>query len=133
MLHKILSACLVLTTMLANSQTSVTALNIGTDSADFFLQKGLLEKQNGRRLESLKNFEKAARYDASSKVITAELASAYFDLRKYSQARESFKKLVQLGDQSAATYKQLMTLSFQLKQNEDVLLWRRYQVPEPCR
>ena len=69
MLHKILSACLVLTTMLANSQTSVTALNIGTDSADFFLQKGLLEKQNGRRLESLKNFEKAARYDASSKVI----------------------------------------------------------------
>ena len=123
MLHKILSACLVLTTMLANSQTSVTALNIGTDSADFFLQKGLLEKQNGRRLESLKNFEKAARYDASSKVITAELASAYFDLRKYSQARESFKKLVQLGDQSAATYKQLMTLSFQLKQNEDVLLY----------
>ncbi|MFZ1533127.1 MAG: tetratricopeptide repeat protein, partial [Chitinophagaceae bacterium] len=73
--------------------------------------------------ESLKNFEKAARYDASSKVITAELASAYFDLRKYSQARESFKKLVQLGDQSAATYKQLMTLSFQLKQNEDVLLY----------
>lgn len=123
MLHKILSVCLVLTTMLANSQTSVTALNIGTDSADFFLQKGLLEKQNGRRLESLKNFEKAARYDASSKVITAELASAYFDLRKYSQARESFKKLVQLGDQSAATYKQLMTLSFQLKQNEDVLLY----------
>lgn len=123
MLRKILSVCLVLTTMLANSQTSVTTINIGTDSADYFLQKGLIEKQNGRRLESLKNFERAARYDASSKAITAELASAYLDLRRYNQARESFKKLVELGDNSAPTFKQLMLLSFQLKQNEDVLVY----------
>lgn len=124
MLRTILFICLVLTATLANSQTSVTTIiNTVTDSADFFLQKGLLEKQNGRRLESLKNFEKAARYDGNSKPITVELASAYFDLRRYSQARESFKKLVTLGDISAATYKQLMTLSFQLKQNEDVLLY----------
>lgn len=123
MLRKILSICLVLSATLANSQTSVTTINTVTDSADFFLQKGLLEKQNGRRLESLKNFEKAARYDGNSKPITVELASAYLDLRRYSQARESFKKLVTLGDISAATYKQLMTLSFQLKQNEDVLLY----------
>ena len=124
MLSKILSICLVLTTMLANSQTSFTpAINIGPDSADYFLQKGLVEKQNGRRLESLKNFEKAAKYDANSKAITSELASAYLDLHRYNQARESFKKMVELGDNSAATYKQLMTLSFQLKQNEDVLFY----------
>ena len=123
MLRKPLTLCLVLTTMLANSQTSVTAINISTDSADYFLQKGLLEKQNGRRLESLKNFEKAAKYDGNSKAITAELASAYFDLRRYSQARETFKKMVELGDNTAATYKQLLTLSFQLKQNDDVLFY----------
>lgn len=123
MLRKLLSTCLVLTTMLANSQTSITAITISTDSSDYFLQKGLMEKQNGRRLESLKNFERAARYDTSSKAITAELASAYFDLRRYGQARESYKKLVLLGDESAATYKKLMTLSFQLKQNEDVLFY----------
>jgi tetratricopeptide (TPR) repeat protein len=123
MLPKILSICLLLTATFANSQTSVTSINIGTDSADYFLQKGLVEKQNGRRLESLKNFEKAARYDANSKVITTELASAYLDLRRYNQARESFKKLVSLGDNTAATFKQLMTLSFQLKQNEDVLFY----------
>ena len=124
MLRKILSICLVLTTTFAFSQTS-SAIDVtsSVDSADYFLQKGLLEKQNGRRLESLKNFEKAARYDANSKTITSELASAYFDLRRYSQARESYKKLVQLGENSAATYKQLMNLSFQLKQNEDVLLY----------
>ncbi len=124
MLRKILSIfCLVLTSMLAHSQTAVSTINIGIDSADFFLQKGLLEKQNGRRLESLKNFEKAAKYDGNSKAITAELASAYFDLRRYSQARETFKKMVELGDNTAATYKQLLTLSFQLKQNDDVLFY----------
>ncbi|MEO7924557.1 MAG: tetratricopeptide repeat protein [Chitinophagaceae bacterium] len=115
--------CLVLTTSLAWSQTSVSTITISVDSADFFLQKGLVEKQNGRRLESLKNFEKAAKYDANSKAIVAELASAYYDLRRYTQARDSYKKLVELGDQSAPVYKLLMTLSFQLKQNEDVLVY----------
>ncbi len=71
----------------------------------------------------MKNFEKAARYDANSKAITTELASAYLDLRRYNQARESYKKLIELGDASSANYKQVMTLSFQLKQNEDVLLY----------
>jgi tetratricopeptide (TPR) repeat protein len=128
MIRNILSICLVLVITSANAQTSITAINIpgesnGVDSADFFLQKGLVEKQNGRRLESLKNFEKAARYDANRIAIVAELASAYFDLRRYNQARDSFKKLVELGDASAANYKQLMTLSFQLKQNDDVLLY----------
>jgi tetratricopeptide (TPR) repeat protein len=112
---------LVLST--AWSQTSITAIQVSNDSADYFLQKGLLEKQNGRRLESLKNFEKAARYDAENKTIVAELASAYLDLRKYSFARDMFKKLVALGDASAANYKQLLQLSFQLKQNEDVLFY----------
>lgn len=123
MLRNMLSLCFVLVVSFAHSQTSVSAINVGIDSADYFLQKGLLEKQNGRRLESLKNFEKAARYDASSKAITTELASAYFDLRRYNQARDSYKKLVELGDESPVNYKQLMTLSFQLKQNDDVLLY----------
>ena len=103
--------------------TNITKLNPGIDSADYYLQKGLAEKQSGRRLESLKNFEKAARYDANSKVITTELASAYLDLHRYNQARVMYKKLVSLGDETAANYKQLMTLSFQLKQNDDVILF----------
>lgn len=122
MIRKILSLCLMLTTTLAFSQTSSTQITL-VDSADFFLQKGLLEKQNGRRLESLKNFEKASKYDASSKAIVTELASAYLDLHRYNQARESYKKLVELGDESATNYKQLMILSFNLKQNDDVLLY----------
>ena len=123
MTRYILSLCLVLGSIMAYSQTSVSAIHIGIDSADYFLQKGLQEKEKGRRLESLKNFEKAAKYDANNKAITSELASAYHDLRRYNQAREMYKKLVALGDESAATYKQIMTLSFQLKQHDDVLFY----------
>ena len=87
MLKTILCAFLGLTAGIAQSQTSLNSISTasmqtGVDSADYFYQKGLLEKQNGRRLESLKNFEKAAKYDAQSKTITQELALAYFDLRR---------------------------------------------------
>jgi tetratricopeptide (TPR) repeat protein len=119
----VLTACILLIITSANSQSTITALSAKTDSADYFLQKGLLEKQTGRRLESLKNFEKAAKYDANSKSIITEMASANLEMRRYAQALELFKKLETMGDQSAATYKQLMTLCFQLKQNDDVLIY----------
>lgn len=128
MIRTILCMCLGLSTTVSFSQTSLNSITTpassmsgGVDSAEFFLQKGLQEKQNGRRLESLKNFEKAARYDSQSKTITMELALAYYDLRRYTFARDMYKKLVALGDESTATYKQLMNLSFQLKQHEDVI------------
>jgi len=131
MIRQFLTITALLTAGLAQAQSPVSALasvstntiNFNSDSADFFLQKGLLEKQNGRRLESLKYFEKAANYDGNNKVITNELASAYLDLRKYAQAREMFKKLVVLGDDTPANLKQIMMLSFQLKQSDDVLLY----------
>lgn len=124
--YLIMLCFLALSAGVAHSQTSISAISsvtIGVDSADYFLQKGLLEKQKGRRLESLKNFEKAAKYNENSKVITSELASAYHDLRRYNQAREMYKKLVRLGDESAATYKSIMTLSYQLKQHDDVIMY----------
>jgi tetratricopeptide (TPR) repeat protein len=113
------------TIMFSYSQNSFATITVSAipDSAEYFYQKGLLEKQNGRKLESMKNFEKALRYDEKSKVILAELAASYHDLNKYSQARDAYKKLVLLGDEVAFNYRKLMTLSFQLKQNNDVLLY----------
>ena len=110
--------------LLAFSQTPVTVSPAAnTDSADYYLQKGLQEKQAGRRMESLKHFEKAFKYDNTNKVIVSELAVAYVDLRKYVLAKDIYKKLEELGDVSAATYKQLVSLSFNLKQNDDVILY----------
>ncbi|MBK6935795.1 MAG: tetratricopeptide repeat protein [Chitinophagaceae bacterium] len=115
------------------SQTAFTGVKaIPSDSADYFLQKGLIEKTNGRKMESLKNLEKAAKFDSTNKAVIAELSSAYLDMRKYYNAREMFKKLVSMGEESAANYKQLLQLSFQLKQNEDVLLYaNKLKIADP--
>ena len=111
------AACIALTT---NAQTAaIQPINI--DSADYFYQKGLIEKQNGRKMEAYKNFSKAIRYEANNKNIVSELATSCMDLKKYNEARENYKKLVDLGDATAANYKQLMTLSYNLKLKQDVI------------
>jgi tetratricopeptide (TPR) repeat protein len=93
------------------------------DSANVYLQKGLEEKQKGRRLESLKQFEKAIKYDSLNRAVLAELGSAYLDLRKYYQARQTYKKLVETGEGSSANYRQLFQLSFNLKQYDDAITY----------
>ena len=121
MLKIFITACMLMSGSLVYSQTAVHTINVPVDSADFFLQKGLTEKQNGRRMESLKNFEKAVRYDSSSKSIITELASAYHDLRKYNNALVMYKRLIEMGEETPALYKQVLQLCFQMKQNEEVV------------
>lgn len=118
MILKTLCIFFMLSSSLAYAQTSPNS-----DSANYFLQKGLQEKKDGRRMEAFKHFDKAYKFDANNKEIVAEMAASCLDLRKYAQARENYKKLVELGDVSAATYKHLMTLSYNLKQNDDVVLY----------
>ncbi len=109
--------------VLTHAQTKSADTGPNSDSVTFYLQKGLQEKQTGRRMEALKNFEKAFQYDQNNKAIVGELAASYLDLRKYSQAKETYLKLEALGDQSPRTYKQIMDLSYNLKQNEDVIAY----------
>lgn len=124
MIRQTLHLVCMLSSVLAFSQTPVTNTPVSNpDSAVFYLQKGLQEKQTGRRMEAFKNFEKAYKYDNNNKSVVSELAASYYDLRKYQQAKDTYKKLEELGDQSPVTYKNLMDLSFNLKQNEDVIVY----------
>ena len=91
------------------------------DSARVFLEKGIEEKTKGRRMESLKYFEKAFGYNGKDKQVVSELAAAYLDLRRYPQAREKFQLLEKMGDQSDSTYRQLMLLSFNMRQFDDAI------------
>jgi tetratricopeptide (TPR) repeat protein len=91
------------------------------DSSSIYLQKGMEEKVKGRRLESMKHFEKAYSYNRENKEVVSELASAYFDLRRYPQSREKYLQLEKMGDRSPQTYKQLMTLSFNSRQFDDAI------------
>jgi tetratricopeptide (TPR) repeat protein len=92
-----------------------------SDSAAVYLQKGLTEKERGRRLESLKQFEKAYAFNRQDKAVVSELAAAYLDLKRYGLAREKFLQLESMGDRTDSTYRQLMLLSFNMRQFDDAI------------
>lgn len=123
---------LCITTISVVAQTSYNQIILQPDSANYFYQKGIEQKEKGSRLESLKYFEKASQYDSTNKTITGELALAYFDLRKYNNARVTYKKLVSMGDESPANLRKVMELSYQLKQNDDVIAYaKKLQQADP--
>jgi tetratricopeptide (TPR) repeat protein len=106
--------------ILTSTLLSVSALSFAqTDSSEFFLKKGLEEKGKGRLMESYKAFDKAYTYNKNNKQVVSYLAASLYDLRRYPQSREKYLELEKMGDQSAATYKQLMNLSFNMRQFED--------------
>jgi len=109
--------------LIAFATISTIAFAQSPDSADFFYQKALTEKQAGRKLEVWKNIEKAYKYKPDDKAIVTEYAFILLDLRKYSQAKEMFKKLEQMGDNSASLYKQLFTLAYNTKQFDEAITY----------
>jgi tetratricopeptide (TPR) repeat protein len=72
-------------------------------------------------MESVRQFEKAYGYNKNNKEVVSELAAGYLDIRRYGQAREKFLQLEQLGDKTDSTYRQLMQLSFNMRQFDDVI------------
>jgi tetratricopeptide (TPR) repeat protein len=109
---------LILTSVLLSISSMVFSQ---TDSSSLYFQKGLEEKQKGRKQESLRQFEKAYSYNNKDQKIVSELASAYLDLRRYGQAKEKFLQLEKMGDHSDSTYRQLMLLSYNSRQFDDVI------------
>lgn len=118
MIRKTFLLLFLLSSVLAYSQAS-------SDSASFFLQKGRQEKLEGRKMQSMKSFEKALEFDAKNKIVISELAAISYDLRRYAQAIEHYKKLAELGDASPDVYKQLMILSNNFKRHDDVIFYAK--------
>lgn len=94
-----------------------------TDSASYYYEKGLQEKEKGRIVESWKNFDKAYQYNSADISIIRQLAHTLLGLRKYAQALEMFKQAEKIGDTSIATCKQLLLLSNNLRLFDDVLYY----------
>ncbi len=92
-----------------------------SDSADVYLQKGLEEKAKGRWMVSLQHLEKANQYKKDDPQIVSELSAAYLGLRKYQQAKAGFLQLEKLGVKTDSTYRQLMLLSFNMRQWDDAI------------
>ena len=92
-----------------------------TDSSAFYLQKAFDEKTKGRRMEVVKALEKAHTFNATNKEILAEMANAYLDVRLLAKARETFLLLEKSGGATAATYKQLLHLNFNMRRFDDAI------------
>jgi tetratricopeptide (TPR) repeat protein len=100
--------------------TTITAF-AQSDSATFFLQKGLEEKAKGRVMEQYKALDKAYSYNKTNKEVVQELANVLVALHRYPQARDKFLELEKLGGATTDTYKQLLDISFNLRQFDDVV------------
>src|SRR4051812_34766894 len=116
--HQYFMCRLILTSVLLSISSMVFSQ---TDSSSFYFQKGLDEKQKGRKQESLRQLEKAYSYNKNDQKIVSELAASYLDLRRYGQAKEKFLQLEKMGDHTDSTYRQLMLLSFNTSQFDDAI------------
>lgn len=99
--------------------TATTVVFAQTDSATLFLQKGLEEKGKGRVMEQFKALDKAYGYNKTNKQVVQELADVLVALRRYPQARDKYLELEKLGSATAETYRQLMEISFNMRQFDD--------------
>ncbi|HVZ58108.1 MAG TPA: tetratricopeptide repeat protein [Chitinophagaceae bacterium] len=93
------------------------------DSARLYYQKGLQQRQAGRLMEAYRSFDRAFQHDSTNLDIVRGLALSAYDLRRYDQARDLYKKLVALGDGSAANYERLMELSFNMRLFDEAILY----------
>ena len=67
----------VLLTILSFGVAMATYSQLQIDSANFFYQKALTEKEAGRKLEVWKNLDKAYKYNSSDKAIILSLPMFY--------------------------------------------------------
>lgn len=107
------------------SLSSSYSQSANPDSVNHYLQAGLLKKNDGRHLEALRSFEKALKFDTAHKATITELASSYYELRKYSQSIDMYKKLEGMGAATEQTYRQLLTLSSSFKRYDDMIFYAK--------
>ena len=101
-----------------------TTVSFGqNDSANFYFDKAIKEKQAGRKLEVWKNLDKAYKFNTEDKAIVTELANVLLELRKYTQAKDMYQNLEKLGEATPAVFKQILNLSFNTKQFDDALIY----------
>lgn len=92
-----------------------------TDSAQFFLQKGLTEKNAGRVLESYKYFDRAYKYNKNSPAVATELAAVLYELKRYPQAKEKYVQLEGMGVKEPALYQKLAEITYNMRQFDEAV------------
>jgi tetratricopeptide (TPR) repeat protein len=91
------------------------------DSASYYQQKGLEEKQARRYREAENNFAKAFQLAPSNSDLLIEWGNALVEQRRYREGREKFVQAEKAGNKNPAVIDNLATLSFNLRMWQDAI------------
>ena len=80
------------------------------DSAQFYFQKGMVEKNAKRFLTASQYFDKSISFDASNTEVLLEDAFTYKEMRKIDQARALFLKVYQINPTDKIVVNELMNI-----------------------
>ncbi len=91
------------------------------DSADFYHQKGLEEKQARRFREAEKSFAKAVQFSPKKSESLVELGNSLVEQNRYLEAREQFLKAEPLDPNNLVVIDNLATLSYNTRKWADAV------------
>lgn len=105
-----------------------------TDSASYYLQKGLHLKEERKWQQARNSFEKAARFDASNLAIISAMAEMAMQTNNSYQAIEAYLKWHELQPQDANPIQALAQLYFNTGRYQDALSFaQRWETMQPTK
>ncbi len=104
----------ILTLVFALSVQVVAAQSF--DSAQFYFQKGIVEKNAGRYFTAAQYFNQSLTFDSTNTETFMENAFVYKQMRKTDQARVMYLKIFQLQPNDKKVAEELMNIYFNYKQ-----------------
>ena len=98
-----------------------STISAQSDSAAFYYQKGLEEKNARRYREAEKRFVKAVSFAPANPDYHLELADAYMAQNKYADAKQSYQNAEKIKPENPVVIEKLATLSFNTRKWEDAI------------
>ena len=109
----------LLTTILICAYTTV--FSQVADSTQFYLQKGIAEKQAKRYLVASQCFDKALKFDPRNIDALLENAAVCMEMRKTDQAKVFYLKLIELNPSHKVAISDLMSIYYNYRQFDQAL------------
>ena len=96
-----------------------------TDSSEFYLKKGIAEKDARRFREAEKNFAKAANFSPNDAKVQIGWGQALLEQKRYMEAREKYKAAYAIDAKNPEVIEQLATISLNTRQWADAVAYAK--------
>ncbi|MCS3796976.1 tetratricopeptide repeat protein [Niastella sp. OAS944] len=96
-----------------------------SDSSEFYLKKGIAEKDARRFREAEKNFAKAAGFSPNDAKVQIGWGQALLEQKRYMEAREKYKAAYSIDAKNPEVIEQLATISLNTRQWADAVTYAK--------